>query len=138
HADGVSPAPGASAAANCPCPRPHRPAHHWRHHVRHRVPAPLPPPVAVWYDAPIPSPWDPAYDRAMVLHYRSPAVSGIHPAEPGYPPPPWVAGVQSRLVEGAKVGDYDGMADAWVPLAQWDARRVLAAVPPPPVPAPAR
>jgi len=134
HADGVSPAPGATAAVNCPCPRPHRqvwhPVYHRRHYVRHWVPALPPPPVAVWYDAPIPSPWDPAYDRAMVLHYRSTPVSGVFLAEPGFPPTPPVHGVHYRVAEGPRVLDYDGMADDWVPLSQWDARRVLAAMPP--------
>ena len=137
HAD-VSPAPAAAATVNCPCPRPHRhvwrPAHHRRHYVRRWVPAVPPPPLAAWFDAPIPSPWDPAYDRAMVLAYRSPAVSGIALAEPGYPPTPPVLGVHYRVVEGGRVLDYDAMADAWIPLSQWDARRVLAAIPPPPVP----
>ena len=137
RADGYPPIPTAAAVAapSCPCPPRHNVwrAHRVRHYVRHWAPwpPPPPPPVAVWYDPPIPSPWDPAYDRAMVLHYRSPWVSGIFLAEPGYPPTPPVHGVRHyRVVTGGTVVQYDGMADGYVPLSQWDSRQVVAAMPP--------
>ena len=149
RADG--PAPGASPAAaaaapGCRCPgirhaaRPHRYVRHVRHWRRgHPVVALLPagpPPV---YDPPIPDPWDPAYDRAMTLHFRSPAVSGIYTGEPGLPHTPPIHGIQSyRLQAGGGVLQYDGLTGQYIKLARVDAARafppVAAAPAAPPAP----
>jgi hypothetical protein len=129
--------PAAPAACNCP------PAHAWRphrqvkRHVRHvrRRPAlavaaaPLPP-----YNPLLPLTTDPGYDRAMVLHARSVPVRGTIVADPGFPPTPAVVGVYPyRVQSGAGVYEYDVMANGYVTLSQWDARRIGTA---PPMPAP--
>ena len=129
RADGP-PAPAAAsaqrAAPDCKCPQA-RPRRHVRHHVgqrRHRVPVPVA--VAPPYDPPIPSPWDSAYDRAMVLHFRSPAVSGYYRFEPGYPPTPPVFGIQHyRVPAGPVVFQYDGVTGEYIQLAQSDAQRAF-------------
>jgi hypothetical protein len=91
--------------------------------------APLPP-----YNPLLPVTTDPAYDRAMVLHYRSPAVSGVYIADPGFPPTPPVNGVYPyRVQSGPVVYEFDGMANGYVALSQYDSRRV-GAVPPMPAP----
>ena len=136
HAGGLPAATGATAqppAFACDGPparqawRPHR--HHVRHHAWHRRhgPAPriaaAPPPP---YDPPIPSPWDSAYDRAMTLHFRSPAVTGSYLLEPGYPPTPPVLGIQHyRVPAGPVVFQYDGVTGQYIQLAQRDAQRAF-------------
>ncbi len=107
--EGATPA-AKPAAPVCHCPQVHhRPVRHvryHRHHRRYRRPIPIammpPPRVAPYYNAAIPSPEDTAYDRAMVLHLRSPAVSGMYVAEPGYPPTPPVRGVQSYRIRSGR------------------------------------
>ena len=128
------------AAPGCNCPRvqrhhvwrAHRHVRHYAHHWRHQWPTPIARGLPVFYDPPIPSPWDSAYDRAMVLHFRSPDVSGIYVAEPGFPPTPPVRGIQHyRVQAGGAVFEYDGMADGYVQLAQRDAQRALLIAPGP-------
>jgi hypothetical protein len=134
HADAPSPAPATAVAQppapGCTCPvRPHR--HAWRVHTYTRLharhwrewwPAPVavvPPPPAygpVYYNPLLPDPYDSTYDRAMIWHYRSPAVSGEYFPDPGYPPPPPVwGGHPYRYQAGGTVFQYDGMADAYIP-----------------------
>ena len=97
-----------------------------------------PPPVAVFeasaYNPGLPGTLDPAYDRAMVLHYRSPEVSDIDRDEPGYSPTPPVHGLWPyRVRRWGGVYDYDAMVGQYVRLAAPDAARVAAiAVPLPP------
>ncbi len=125
-------------AAACDCPAsPQR--HAWRHHHHARHHAGhwrhwAPPPVALAPPAPynplLPAVWDSAYDRAMVRHFRSPAVSGVYRFELGYPPTPPIRGVQAyRVQAGSAVLQYDGLTGQYIPLAQNDALRVLAAAP---------
>ena len=145
-----TPPPAAGTAARppapgCVCPgvrqgRAARVQRHARHHAWHRrhwrpahhaaaVPLRYPP---VYYDPPIPSPYDSAYDRGMTLHYRSPTVSGAYRHEPGFPPTPPIRGVQHyRLQAGEAVFQYDGLTGEYIRLAQSDARRVLAVSGPP-------
>jgi hypothetical protein len=134
------PAGTAFATPGCHCPglRPHRIV---RVHIRHRRWAPpvavaAPPPLpaaAVYYEPGIPSPWDTAYDRGMVLHFRSPDVSGFYFAEAGYPDTPEIVSVQPyRVVNGKAVSQYDGVIGDYVPLAAYDAERLA------PVPVPER
>jgi len=125
YADGMPPGAAAQTAKpGCNCPRPHR--HHYtiRHH-RTPVIAAL---RRYWasYDMRVPSPWNPGYDRAMVLDYRTPAVNGERLAEGGLPPTPPVVGAPYFWRYGAVVYQYDGMADAWIPLSQRDAQRFAA------------
>ena len=104
-------------------------------YVRRRL---APPPVAVLdaslYNPGLPGTLDPAYDRAMVLHYRSPEVSDIDRAEPGYSPTPPVHGLWPyRVRSWGGVYDYDAMVGQYVRLAAPDAAQVAAiAVPLPP------
>jgi len=134
--------PAASVSApGCHCPRPVR--HAWRrHHARRyaRLAVPLVPVApSPLYDPPIPSPDNPAYDRAMTLHFRSPEVSGTWVDEPGLPHTPPVVGIQHyRVQTAAAVLEYDGLTGEYIPLAQADARRLfppVAAAPAPPAPA---
>ena len=135
--------PAASAATapmtpGCHCPglRPHRVV--VRAHIRHRRWAPpvavaAPPLPAVYYEPGIPSPWDTAYDRGMVLHFRSPDVSGFYFSEAGYPDTPEIVSVQPyRVVNGRAVSQYDGLTGEYIPLAAYDAERLA------PVPVPLR
>ncbi len=131
-----------------PMPRPHRIVRHHRHyvrlHYRHRrhwwpMPAalPYPPPAAVvpvYYNPPLPDPYDSAYDRAMTLHFRSPAVSGIQVLEPGFPPTPPIVPYQWYRVQaaGGPVLQYDGLTGQYIPLAQSDAAWLAVATSPPP------
>ena len=100
----------------------------------------LPPPVAVfdasaYYNPGLPGTLDPAYDRAMVLHYRTPEVSDIDLAEPGYSPTPPVHGLWPyRVRSWGGVYDYDAMVGQYVRLAAPDAARVAAAAVPLPPP----
>jgi hypothetical protein len=98
------------------------------------VPAPF---VPVYYNPLLPSPYDTAYDRAIVLHFRSPPVSGLYRPEPGYPSTPPVLGVHYyRVQPGPVVLQYDGMVGQYVQLAQHDPAQVHAVPPPLPVPLP--
>ena len=131
----------AHAAATCGAPGPefrrHRHVRIHRRHYRHRrlhamLPPPPPPP---YYNTLIPSPLDTAYDRAMVLHFRSPPVSGAYPLDPGYPLTPPVLGVQPyRFPAHGTVYQYDGLTGQYIALSLYDAARAL---PPPPPPQPA-
>jgi hypothetical protein len=137
-------APGPTAAPakpGCKCPpvRAHRHVRHYRHASK-RVIAAGPPLVApVYYNTGIPSPWDPAYDRAMTLHFRSPFVSAIVDPEPGYPHTPPVRAVAwYRFASGPTVYQYDGITGQYIALSQYDAHRVyphVIAVGPPAPPA---
>jgi hypothetical protein len=127
--------PPAPAKAGCHCRQVvrHR-VWHARHFVRrwHRRPvsvARVPPPVPVYFNTGIPSTLNPGYDRAMVLLFRSPAVSGIYTDDPGYPVTPVVGGVEPYQYDACcAVFQYDGMTGQYVQLSQYDAARV----PPPP------
>jgi hypothetical protein len=86
----------------------------------------------IYYDPPIPSPWDSAYDRAMVLHLRSPEVSGIYVSEPGFPPTPPVRGIQHyRVQAGGAVLQYDELTGQYIQLAQSGTQRAFAPAPAP-------
>ena len=143
RADGPSPAaPTAAmpAGPTCPCVRPTRAVrHHVWHHRRgrhHRWAAAPPPDLVANYNPLLPVSWDSAYDRAMTLHFRSPAVSGLYNPDPGYAPTPPVAGViPYRISAHAGVYEYDGLTGVYVRLAQRDAARSgVAIAPPPPAP----
>jgi hypothetical protein len=126
------PGPAAHRAAIRPYRRPDRPHASRRHHRRWRPPpvALLPPPL---YDAPIPSPWDSAYDRAMTLHFRSPSVAGLFVYEAGLPPTPPIRPVQPyRYAVDGTVFQYDGLAGRYIRLSLPDAASIRAALPPPP------
>ena len=143
HADGPPTAASAvaqPAAPGCNCPRvqhrhvwrPHRHVRHYARHWRYQWPTPIALGPRVIYDPPIPSPWDSAYDRAMVLHLRSPDVSGIYVAEPGFPPTPPVRGIQHYRVEaGGAVLQYDELTGQYIRLAQTDAQRAFPTAPAP-------
>ncbi len=89
-----------------------------------------PPETPDYYNPLLPSPYDTAYDRAMTLHFRSPAVSGSYFVELGWPPTPPVLGiVPYRVRDERAVYQYDGLIGAYVALARSDASRALAAVP---------
>jgi len=128
------------AAPGCNCPRvqrhhawrAHRYVRHYARHWRRAWPAPIALGARVIYDPPIPSPWDSAYDRAMVLHLRSPDVSGIYVAEPGFAPTPPVRGIQHyRVQAGGAVLQYDELTGQYIRLAQSDAQRAFPTAPPP-------
>ena len=88
-------------------------------------------PVAVfepngYYDPLLPSTLDTAYDRAMVLHFRSPAVTDTYLAD-AVPPTPPVHGIfpyRVRAWDG--VYNYDGLIGEYVRLAPTDAALVTA------------
>ena len=137
-ATGASVASAGATAPDCRCPRPHRVAKRLvRHHYRHRrapLVAAVPPPP---YNPLLPHPLDTAYDRGMVMHMRSTAVSGFHYAELGYPPTPPIAGyLPYRVPAYAGVYQYDGLTGEYVRLAQGDAARSGLLQPPPPPPPP--
>jgi hypothetical protein len=131
-------------------PRKHRPAA--------RLAAIAPQPLAAipfYYNPGIPSPYDTAYDRAMVLHFRSPPVSGFYRPEPGFPPTPPVLGLHPYQIQtgqiqtgqiqtgqiqtGPVVLQYDGITGAYIQLAQDDPAHLrLIAVPPAPPPLPSQ
>ena len=143
RANGMPPRAAAVAAGPmCPCPpvvRKKRPVRHVRHKRRAppRAVALAPPP----YNPLLPHELDSAYDRGMVLHFRSAAVTGIRNAEPGYPPTPPIAGVLPYRVQAyGGVYQYDGLTGQYVRLAQRDAVRsgLLPSPPPPPPPPPVR
>jgi hypothetical protein len=140
YADGMPPTKPA-ALPRCPCP-PVRHVRHVRHIYRHhyvrhwrRRPVPL---VAVVplppYNAPIPWPWDTAYDRGMTLHFRSYAVSGTWTGNPGFPYTPPIVPVEwyREPAAGGAVFQYDGLTGEYVRLAAVDAVRALPLAPPRP------
>jgi hypothetical protein len=141
-ADGMPPARPAAKAAlpSCPCP-PVRHVRHirYRHHYVRHWRAPLVPVVAVaplLYNAPIPWPWDTAYDRGMVLHFRSAAVSGTWTGVPGFPHTPPIVPVEwyREPTADAAVLQYDGLTGQYIRLAAADRLRAYPApgAPPPP------
>ncbi len=139
----ATPAVSLPAKPGCPPARPHRVWHRrvW-HHVRHwkkptrivaMAPPPPPPP---YYNPLLPSPLDSAYDRGMTLHFRSPPVTGIYTADPGYPPTPPIAGVVAyRVPAYLGVYQYDGLTGNYVRLAGYDAQRTGVPIMAPPAPA---
>ena len=137
RADAPGPAAAAPAKPGCKCPqvRKHRVVRHYRR-VTKRAVALLPPVAPFYYNTGIPSPWDTAYDRAMTLHFRSPFVTAIVDPEPGFPHTPPVRAVAwYRYASGPTVYQYDGITGEYIPLSQYDARRVypvVAAAPPAP------
>ena len=140
HADGTSPA---AAAAGCHCPKAvRRPVRHLPRHVRYRRHrrrvrvAAAAPPLRAYYNPPIPSPWNPAYDRAMTLHFRSPPVTGEFLLDPGWPPTPPVLGIQPfHLAAHGQVYELDGLTGQYVALAPYDAARAFPVAELPPAPA---
>jgi hypothetical protein len=143
HADGPPNPAGAVAqptASGCDCPRvqhrhawrPYRHARYYARHWRRGWPAPIALGAPIDYDPPIPSPWDSAYDRAMVLHLRSPEVSGTYVGEPGLPHTPPVRGIQHyRVQAGGAVLQYDELTGQYIRLAQSDAQRAFPSAPAP-------
>lgn len=134
------PQPAIVAACDEPGPgfRRHRRVTRHARYVRRRLP---PPPLVAEFDAGayynpgLPGTLDPAYDRAMVLHYRSPEVTDFDRDEPGFPPTPPVRGLWPYRVQSwGGVYDYDGMVGQYVRLAAPDAARVAAAAVPLPPP----
>ncbi len=136
RADGPAPTPAVSrsAAPGCKCPqvKQRRVVRVHRHVRRHRHVAFLPPPAViapVYYNTGIPSPYDSAYDRAMVLHFRSPPVSGLYQPEMGWPPTPPVRGIQPyRVQAGGPLLQYDGMIGEYVRLAHDDPAQAVMVV----------
>lgn len=125
--------------AACDCSGYRGPRHHYRWSYARRFRAwppetgfePVEPPDT--YNPLLPSTLDTAYDRAMTLHFRSPAVSGSYLAEPGWPATPPVRGLFAyRLRAWGGIYQYDGLIGQYVALAQSDASRVAGAVPIPP------
>lgn len=143
-ANGSSP-PAASAAMpagpTCPCVRPQRVVRHhvWHHRrIAHRrwVAAPAPY-FAARYNPLLPVSWDPAFDRALALHLRSPAVSGLYNPDPGFAPTPPVAGViPYRVPAYGGIYQYDELTGVYIRLAASDAARSGMALPPPAPPMP--
>jgi len=142
RADGPGPEAARAAKPDCRCPdlrkrvaRTHRP------HARYRqLPYPAAAPggfVPVYYNPALPSPYDSAYDRAMVLHFRSPPVSGFYRPEPGYPATPPVPGIHYYRVQAGPVFQYDGVTGEYIQLARSDPASLAAMAPPLPPPAPA-
>jgi hypothetical protein len=120
-------------APGCNCPVVHRRVHA---RVRHRRFVP-PPAIAVQegpdlYNFLVPSPYDPAYDRVVVDHFRTPTVTGYD--EPWRPKPVWPGILPYRVTSPDGVDQYDGLIGHYVPLAHQDAVRVAAAALPPPSP----
>ena len=119
--------------AACNCPRPvYRPYRRWhprrsfaarQHRSWYAVDEFVPAAPANYYNPSLPSTLDTAYDRALTLHFRSPAVTDTNLAEPGWPPTPPVRGLfpyQARAW-GATYR-YDGLVGQYIRLSQPDAR----------------
>src|ERR1051325_1294501 len=138
HAENVGVIPGkstlarATRAPECKCPGPVYHSGARRHRLRatirrYRAPPPYKA-VAValdTYNPWLPSPLDTAYDRALTLHFRSPAVTDTYRAERGWPPTPPIHGVYPYRVRAwDTVYQYDGLIGQYVALAQPDAARV--------------
>ena len=117
----------------CNCPVVHRRVHA---RVRHR--RFVPPPAVVVREEPdlynvlIPSTYDPAYDRVVVDHFRTPTVTGFD--EPWRPKPVWPGILPYRATGPDGIVQYDGLIGHYVKLAQADAARVAAPLPLPPPP----
>jgi len=130
------PAPGERvrpAAPGCNCPVVHRRVHA---RVRHRRFVP-PPAIAAregpdLYNFLFPSPYDPAYDRVVVDHFRTPTVTGYD--EPWRPKPVWPGILPYRASAPDGIEQYDGLTGRYVRLAAADAARVAAPLPLPPPP----
>lgn len=141
RADGMAPA---AAMADCRCARVvvrhheryvRRVVRHRRHYRRSLVA--VVPRVPIYFAWMIPSPLNPGYDRAMVLLFRSPAVSGFYTDDPGYPVTPVVAGVAPyERRECCAVFQYDGMTGQYIQLSQADSAHAPPAPPPGGVPVP--
>jgi hypothetical protein len=130
RADGPGPKVAPSAPI-CNCPVVHRRVYS---RVRHHR---LPPPLVVregpdLYNFLVPSPYDPAYDRVVVDHFRTPTVTGFD--EPWRPKPVWPGILPYRASVPDGVVQYDGLIGRYVPLAHADAVRVAAAALPLPPP----
>jgi hypothetical protein len=83
------------------------------------------------YNPYLPGTLDTAYDRAMTLHFRSPAVTDTYLSERGWPPTPPVRGLfPYRVRAWGAVYQYDGLIGQYVALAQSDAGRVSAVAAP--------
>jgi len=118
HADGLrsTDSAGGGAAprariAICNCPAPvHRSS--GRRYVREypewaAVPNVAPPDP---YNPYLPGTYDTAYDRAMTLHFRSPAVTDTYVSERGWPPTPPINGLfPYRVRAWGGVYQYDGL-----------------------------
>ncbi|HEX3953724.1 MAG TPA: hypothetical protein VHW90_09150 [Stellaceae bacterium] len=141
----TAPTPG----CNCPAAAQHhvRPHRGSRMHARYRRRAPprryvmMPPPylpTPMYYAPVIPTVYDSSYDRAMTLHYRSPEVTGIYDPDPGWPatPPPTPYQAYRGITPDGTVLQYDGLTGQYIPLSQWDARRIQATMQPLPPAAP--
>lgn len=129
------PAPGERvkrATPICNCPVVHRRTHA-RVHRRF-----VPPPAVVvqegpdFYNVLIPSTYDPAYDRVVVDHFRTPTVTGYD--EPWRPKPVWPGILPYRAIAPEGIVQYDGLIGHYVQLAHADAARVAAPMPLPPPP----
>ena len=65
----------------------------------------------------------------MMLHYRSPPVSGLYRPEPGYPATPPIYGVhpyRGQYAPGQPVFQYDGLIGEYVQLARNDPAQIAA------------
>jgi hypothetical protein len=83
------------------------------------------------YNPYLPGTLDTAYDRAMTLHFRSPAVTDTYRRERGEAPTPPIRGLYPYRVRAwGAVYQYDGLIGQYVALAQSDAGRVSAAAVP--------
>ena len=62
------------------------------------------------YNPYLPGTLDTAYDRAMTLHFRSPAVTDTYLSERGWPPTPPIRGLYPYRVRAwGAVYQYDGL-----------------------------
>lgn len=136
HADGLrrtdlsgsGATPQARVACNCPAYRSSvrrvqvRGYREWRSVSPVALPEP-PDPYNPW----LPGTHDTAYDRAMALHFRSPAVTDTYRSERGEAPMPPIHGLYPYRVRAwGGVYQYDGLIGQYVALAQPDASRVAA------------
>jgi hypothetical protein len=135
HADGLrsTDSSGAGSARQarlvaCNCPVPVHRSTVRRQVFRYQEQVIVPPVApAETYNPWLPATHDTAYDRAMTLHFRSPAVTDTYRAERGEAPTPPIYGVlpyRARAYGG--VYQYDGLIGQYVALAQPDAARVAA------------
>jgi len=77
------------------------------------------------YNPYLPGTLDTAYDRAMTLHFRSPAVTDTYRRDRGEAPTPPIRGLfPYRVRAWGAVYQYDGLIGQYVVLAQSDAARV--------------
>ena len=143
RADAPGPDAARAAKPDCKCPELRkRVVRTHRYHARYRkllypaVAVAHSPFVPVYYNPALPSPYDSAYDRAMVLHFRSPPVSGFYRPEPGFPATPPVVGVHYYRVQPGPVFQYDGVTGEYIQLARNDPAYLAVTAPPPPPPPP--